>query len=83
MVIQVLGSGCTTCHNLYDLTVQAVKELGFSYTVDYVIGEQGIQTIIALGVMQSPVLAINGKPVMTGFTPDINVIKDIIQKHAK
>jgi glutaredoxin len=30
--------------------------------------------------MQSPVLAIDGKPVMVGFTPDIEEIKSLIQK---
>lgn len=83
MLIQVLGSGCQTCHKLYSLTVQAVKELGLSDTVKYVTGDRGIQTIIAMGVMQSPVLAIDGKPVLIGYTSNIEAIKDIIKKQAK
>jgi hypothetical protein len=34
-----------------------------------------------MGVMQSPVLAINGKPVMTGSTSDIERIKNLISQN--
>jgi hypothetical protein len=34
-----------------------------------------------MGVMSSPVLAVNGKPVLTGFLPDIEEIKKIIQSN--
>jgi hypothetical protein len=33
--------------------------------------------------MQSPVLAVNGEPVMTGFTPDIEKIKKAIDTGIK
>jgi hypothetical protein len=80
MKIQVLGSGCPTCKKLNDMTVQAVKELGLSDTVEYLTGEVGTSKIIALGVMESPVLSINDSPVMIGFTPDIEKIKRLIKK---
>jgi len=32
--------------------------------------------------MQSPVLVIDGKPVMVGFTPDTEEIKKIIQENS-
>jgi small redox-active disulfide protein 2 len=80
MKIQVLGSGCSVCKNLFELTQKAVNELGLKEEVEYLIGQEGIQKIIELGVMQSPVLAIDGKPVMVGFTPDIEEIKSLIQK---
>jgi small redox-active disulfide protein 2 len=80
MKIQVLGSGCATCHKLYDLTQKAVKELERNDTVEYITGNQGIEQIVALGSMSSPVLAIDGKIAMIGFTPDIEKIKRIIQK---
>lgn len=83
MKIQVLGSGCSNCKNLYDLTVRAIKELGQDDQVFYITGPVGIQLIVAMGVMQSPVLAIDGKPVLVGFTPDIEKIKNIIKTHIK
>jgi glutaredoxin len=53
------------------LTKKAVEELGIEEKVEYLTGEEGIQKIVEMGVIQSPVLAIYGKPVMVGFIPDI------------
>jgi len=75
MKIQVLGSGCPTCHKLLEMTKQAVKELNLKDEVEYI---TDVQKIIAMGLMQSPVLAVNGKPVMVGFLPDIEKIKQAI-----
>jgi glutaredoxin len=83
MKIQVLGSGCSTCKKLYEITQKAAEELKLTDTVEYLIGSEGIQKIVELGAMSSPVLAINDKIVMTGFTPDIEKIKNVIQEAAK
>ncbi len=76
MKIQVLGSGCKTCKKLHEITEQAVAELGLSDKVEYI---TDVQKIIAMGLMQSPVLAINEKPVLVGFTSDIEKIKKLIE----
>jgi small redox-active disulfide protein 2 len=75
--IQVLGSGCTTCRKLFELTQKAVGELGLKTEVKYI---TDIQKILEMGLMSSPVLAINDRPVLVGFSPDIEKIKDIIKK---
>jgi len=75
MQIQVLGSGCPTCKKLYEITQKVVKELNLSDEVEYC---TDVSKIIEMGVMTSPVLAVNGKPVMVGFTPDIEKIKATI-----
>jgi len=75
--IQVLGSGCPTCKKLFELTKKAVQELGIKTEVEYI---TDIQKIIEMGVMSSPVLAINGKPAITGFLPDVKKIKETIKK---
>lgn len=80
MRIEVLGSGCPSCHRLFELTRKAAQELGIEEEVTY--GDD-IQRIIAMGVMQVPVLAIDGKPVMTGATDDMGKIKDIISNQGK
>ncbi len=77
MKIQVLGSGCPTCKKLYELTQQAVKELGLDEEIGYV---TDVSKIVEMGVVGSPVLAVNGKPVMVGFTPDIEKIKALIKE---
>lgn len=83
MKIQVLGSGCPTCKKLYEITQKAVREMKSSDEVEYLTGNEGIKKIMELGSMSSPVMAINNKIVMTGFTPDIEKIKSIIQKASK
>lgn len=75
MIIQVLGSGCPTCKKLFEITKQAVKELNLPDEVEY---STDVSKIIEMGVMSSPVLAVNGKPVMGGFTTDIEKIKTAI-----
>lgn len=79
MNIQVIGSGCPTCKKLFEITKQAVKELNLSEDVEY---STDISKIIEMGLMSSPVLAVNGKPVMVGFSPDIEKIKTAITSGA-
>lgn len=83
MKIQVIGSGCATCKKLHEITQKAVNDLGIKIKVDYLTGSEGTQTIIKMGIMQSPVLAVNGEPVMIGFTPDIEKIKKVIKTGVK
>ncbi|KKQ56099.1 MAG: Redox-active disulfide protein 2 [Candidatus Woesebacteria bacterium GW2011_GWB1_38_5] len=83
MKIQVLGSGCPTCKKLFEITKKAVEELKLTDKVEYLSGAEGIQKIIQLGSMNSPVLIIDDGIVMTGFTPDIEKIKEKIKSHIK
>ena len=80
MKIQGLGSGCQTCKKLHEMTAKAASELGIKDEVEYITGGDGMQMIIELGVMSSPVLVVDGRPVMVGFTPDIEKIKQILTK---
>lgn len=77
MKIQVLGSGCPTCKNLYELTKTAVAELGIESEVEYI---TDISKIIEMGIMESPVLVIDGKLAMTG-SGNLEKIKDVIKNN--
>jgi glutaredoxin len=83
MRITVIGSGCPTCKRLHEITQKAVLEMGTNDKVEYISGQEGIQKIIELGAMSSPVLCVNGKIAMIGFTPDISKIKATILKASK
>ncbi len=83
MKIQVLGSGCPTCKKLLELTKKAVNELGIDQEVEYVSGQEGIEKIMELGVMSSPVLAVDDKPVLTGFIDNVDKIKELISQNRK
>lgn len=78
MKIQVLGSGCPTCKKLYEVVLKAAKELDLENNVEYLSGADGIAKIMELGAMSSPVLSVNDKIVMTGFSGDVKKIKSII-----
>lgn len=78
MKIQVLGSGCPNCKKSFLLTEQAVEELNLKVEVEYV---TDIQKIIEMGVMSTPVLAINGKPVSVGIMPNLDKIKQLISEN--
>ncbi|MCX6013491.1 MAG: thioredoxin family protein [Chloroflexi bacterium] len=80
MKIQVLGSGCPTCKKLHEITTEAVKQLNLNGSVEYI---TDVSKIVEMGVMSSPVLAINGKPVMVGFLPDIEKVKDLLREAQK
>ncbi|MFA6339170.1 MAG: thioredoxin family protein [Candidatus Paceibacterota bacterium] len=78
MKIQVLGSGCKKCKELYERTQKAADSFGADFSVEYI---TDIQKIVEMGVMSSPVLAINGKPVIAGTLPEVEKIKQIISEH--
>ena len=63
MKIQVLGSGCSTCKQLFETTKKITKEMGIDTEVEYV---TDVSRMIEMGVMTSPVLAVDGKPALTG-----------------
>ena len=61
--IKVLGSGCASCHALYDNTKEAVKKMGLSVEVEYV---TDLQKIMEYGVISMPALVINEKAAAMG-----------------
>lgn len=75
MHIQVIGSGCPTCKKLHEITQKAVDELKLEAEVEY---STDISKILEMGILSSPVMAVNGKAVMIDFTPNIEKIKHAI-----
>ncbi len=73
--IEVIGSGCANCKKLHELAVKAVQELNLGIEVGY---SNDIQKALTLGVMQFPVLAVNGKAVLTGAVSDTEKVKKAI-----
>lgn len=60
MKISVLGSGCATCKRLYETVEYIVKSDKIDAEVEY---SDDIRRIVELGLMRSPVLVVDGKPV--------------------
>lgn len=76
MKIQVIGSGCQKCKTLAQLTEQAVAELGIDAEI---IKVTDLREIMALGVMLTPALAVNGSVKISGKLPALAEIKAMLQ----
>jgi small redox-active disulfide protein 2 len=76
MNILVLGTGCHKCKTLAQVTEQAVAELGISAEIGKV---TDIKEIMALGVMMTPALSVNGTIKVSGRVPGIAEIKAMLQ----
>lgn len=78
--IQVLGTGCASCHALLENTQEAVRSLGLNVQVEYV---QDMATIVGYGVMSLPALVVHGKVVSTGKVLKPAQIEALLQDGAK
>jgi small redox-active disulfide protein 2 len=76
--IEVIGSGCPTCKKFHDIVARVVAEMGGDFTVEY---STDVQRIVQLGLMQSPVLVVNGRPAIVGFISNKEEIKEAIQNN--
>ena len=79
MQILVIGPGCSKCKMLAQLTEQAVKELGVTAEINKV---TDLKQIMALGVMMTPALAVNGAIKVVGKVPGLPELKAILQQAA-
>ena len=59
--IKVLGSGCKSCHQLYDNARKAVEGMGID--VEYI---TDLQKIMEYGAMSMPALVVNEQLVSSG-----------------
>ncbi len=75
MKIQILGTGCKKCNNLADAADAAAKELGIDYELEKV---TQLADIMAMGVMNTPALAIDGEVKLTGKVPSVDELKKIL-----
>lgn len=77
MKIEVIGSGCATCKQLFELTQQAAAKAKIGDEVEYV---TDLGRMIELNIMQTPVIAIDGKVVHAGKPlPNVASIEDLLQ----
>ena len=75
--IKVLGSGCASCHALFENAKEAVKKLGLSANVEYI---TDLQKVMEYGVMSMPVLVVNEKVVTMGKVLKPTDIEKLLNK---
>ncbi len=77
MNIKILGPGCKNCQNLQKNAEAAVSELGISADFEKV---TDFKDIVALGVMKTPGLVVDGKVKASGRVPSKDEIKEMLSK---
>lgn len=75
--IKVLGSGCASCHALYENAKEAVQTMGLSIEVEYI---TDFQKAMEYGVMSMPALVVNEKVVSMGKVLKTNDIRKLLGK---
>ncbi len=76
--IEVVGTGCATCQQLYDIVKKANSEIDSGSKVEYISNQEGMKRLLELGLMQSPALVVNDKVALVGYSPSIQKIKSLI-----
>lgn len=71
MKIEIFGSGCCSCSDLYTLVDKAVTDTALSAEV---IKVSDMTEIVKRGIMRTPALAVNSKIVCVGRVPKYDEI---------
>ena len=79
MIVQIAGTGCAKCRKLYELAVETTRDLGIACDVVKV---EKIKEIVALGVMTTPALLVDGKILLTANVPTMEKLKEILRPYA-
>jgi len=75
--IQILGTGCPKCRELAKQAEQAAKKLGIEFTIEKI---DKIDEIMEFGVMVTPALAVNGEVKLSGKTPGVEKLIQILSE---
>lgn len=79
MKIEVLGMGCTRCHQLEEQVRRVLKELNIEADVVKV---SDLDKISAYGVLITPGLVINGRVYSSGKLPAMATLKKWIEEES-
>lgn len=75
MKIEILGTGCTKCKMLYEITKNAVQKAGVDAEILKV---EDPVAIMNYGVMSTPALVVNGEVKMSGRLPSADEVKELL-----
>lgn len=79
MKIEILGTGCKSCENLYENVVAVVAEMAPSPAVD-VTKVSDISYFVKMGVFMTPGLVIDGQVVSSGRSLNRDQVLEIIKE---
>lgn len=73
--VEVLGPGCPRCQETYRVVRHVVETRGVECTLRKV---EDIQRMVALGVLQTPAVAVDGKVVLAGRIPKAEEVEKLL-----
>lgn len=73
--IEVLGPGCTRCKETYRVVKHVVEQEGLSVEV---VKDESVERMLALGLMATPGVAIDGQVVMSGRIPKADEVRHLL-----
>ena len=74
--IKVLGPGCNNCKVLEQRVNEALREVGVEATVTKV---EDPMEIVALGVLSTPGLVVDGAVVSSGRVPSVRALVELLR----
>lgn len=76
--IEVVGPGCASCQQLHEIAQRAATEIEQPTSVVYLSGQDGMRRMMELGMMSAPILVVDGKIAMVGYSPSVQKIRNAI-----
>jgi small redox-active disulfide protein 2 len=74
MRIEILGPGCTRCKETYRVVRRVVEEAELQAEV---IKDESVERMVALGLMATPGVAIDGRVVLAGHIPGVDEVRHL------
>ncbi len=79
MKFEVIGNGCRKCIELEKRVKEAIAILGLNAEVEHT---YDINRLIALGVVSTPVLVLDGTVILSGMLPTMDYLVSLIRSKA-
>ena len=80
MKITIIGSGCPKCESLYKKVQKLRQEKKISADIEY---KKDVNELVERGIMGSPALLVDGKPVLVGMPKSDDELLRLILKKSK
>jgi small redox-active disulfide protein 2 len=75
MKIEILGPGCTRCKETYRVVQHVIERAGLDAEV---VKDESIERMMALGLMSTPGVAVDGKIVLSGRIPKAGEVRQLL-----
>lgn len=73
--IEVLGPGCTRCKETFRVVQHVVETAGLEVEV---VKDESVERMMALGLLSTPGIVIDGKVVMSGRIPKAEEVRQLL-----